>query len=134
MTRRGQAIAARARALVGVRFRPQGRNAETGLDCVGLALLALALDRAPGGYSMRGGSLAALEGALSESRLRRIGRAEVGDLLVLRAGPEQLHLAITTEAGFVHAHAGLRRVVETPGQPEWPTVGIWRLRSRTWRR
>jgi lipoprotein Spr len=134
MTRRRQAIAARARALVGVRFRPQGRNAETGLDCVGLALLALALDRAPGGYAMRGGSLAALETALSNWGLRRIRKAEVGDLLVLRAAPEQLHLAITTEAGFVHAHAGLRRVVETPGQPEWPLVGIWRLRSRIWRR
>jgi hypothetical protein len=52
---------------------------------------------------------------------------EVGDVLVMRAGPEQLHLGIVTRAGLVHADAGLRRVVERPGAPEWPVLGNWRV-------
>jgi hypothetical protein len=43
---------------------------------------------------------------------------------------EQLHLAVLTDAGFVHAHAGLRRVVETAGMPEWPVIGIYRKRAK----
>ena len=34
-------IVARARALIGTRFRPQGRSAAEGLDCVGLVALAV---------------------------------------------------------------------------------------------
>jgi len=30
----------------------------------------------------------------------------------------------------VHAHAGIRRVVETPGMPEWPVVAAYRRRVR----
>ena len=51
-----------------------------------------------------------------------------GDVLLLRAGDRQLHLAVRTDIGFVHAHAGLRRVVETPGVPEWPLLGVYRKR------
>jgi hypothetical protein len=35
-----------------------------------------------------------------------------------------------TENGFVHAHAGIGRVVETPGQPEWEILGVYRRRSK----
>jgi lipoprotein Spr len=134
MTKFGDAIAARARGCVGVRFRPQGREVETGLDCVGLAAVALRIRNARGGYALRGGSLAELEEALAQANLRRVKQIIAGDVLVLRAGPEQLHLCVVTNAGFVHADAGLRRVVERPEQPPWPVLGIWRLRSRKWRR
>lgn len=42
----------------------------------------------------------------------------------------QLHLAVRTKQGFVHAHAGIRRVVETPGEPQWPLLGAYRKRRR----
>jgi hypothetical protein len=48
--------------------------------------------------------------------------------MLLGAGKEQLHLAVRTEQGFVHAHAGIRRVVETPGMPEWTLLGVYRKR------
>ena len=35
-----------------------------------------------------------------------------------------------TDRGFVHAHAGIGRVVETPGEPEWPVIGTYRKRLR----
>ena len=33
---------------------------------------------------------------------------------------------VSTDPGFVHAHAGLRRVVEMPGESPWPIIGWWR--------
>jgi hypothetical protein len=51
-----------------------------------------------------------------------------GDVMLIEAGEDQLHLAVRTESGFVHAHAGLRRVVETPDLPEWPLLGVYRKR------
>ncbi len=123
----GEEIAARARALVGVRFRPQGRSAAAGLDCVGLAALALGLGGVRGGYALRGGSLEKLEGELGAAGLVRVEGARPGDLLVMRAGVEQIHLAIACEDGIVHADAGLRRVVERPGVPPWPVITLWRL-------
>ena len=126
MSKRGEAIAARARRLVGVRFRPQGRTRDTGLDCVGLAAAALRVRDAQSNYTLRGGSIEELEAALGGAGLKRVDDVRPGDVLVLRAGPEQLHLAVATDEGFVHAHAGLGRVVETPGRPGWPLLGIWR--------
>jgi hypothetical protein len=46
--------------------------------------------------------------------------------LLLAPSDDQVHFAILTANGFVHAHAGLRRVVETPGKPEWPLIGAFR--------
>jgi hypothetical protein len=53
----GEEVAARARLLVGVRFRAQGRSPQTGLDCVGLAASALGVERARADYALRGGDL-----------------------------------------------------------------------------
>jgi hypothetical protein len=53
-----------------------------------------------------------------------------GDLMLLVPGSDQVHLAVRTGEGFVHAHAGIRRVVETPGIPEWPLVAVYRRRTR----
>lgn len=125
MSSRADAVVARARGLIGVRFRPQGRGAEEGLDCVGLAAAALGIESVRSDYALRGGSERALEEALREVGLVRRSRLRAGDLLVLRAGPGQLHLGIWTGEGLVHADAGLKRVVERPGRPPWAVVSAW---------
>lgn len=124
--------ASRAVALVGTRFRAQGRSA-AGLDCVGLVLAACALP--PGlvrdDYRLRGDFRDEIIDALN-SRFRRVafGRRRTGDVLLLAVAADQLHLGILTPRGFVHADARLRRVVETPGMPRWPLIAIYRRRTR----
>lgn len=131
--RRAERIAATARAMVGVPFRLHGREAETGLDCIGL--VALVLERAghrtvraivPAAYSIRGGSVETLEDGLRQAGLRRVRTAAPGDVILVRAGVAQFHLMIVSEGGNVHAHAGLGRVVEMPGASPWPVVSRWR--------
>ena len=123
----GEIIAARARRCVGARFRPQGRNFAEGFDCIGVAAAALGLGEVRSNYRLRGGSAEELFHELQATRMRRVETIESGDVLVMRAGPEQLHVGVATDLGFVHAHAGLEQVVETPGSPEWPVLAIWRL-------
>ncbi|QGP80120.1 peptidoglycan endopeptidase [Sphingobium sp. CAP-1] len=115
---------ARARALVGVPFRLHGRDRD-GLDCVGLAALAFGRG-APCAYGLRSGDVARAERWLREAGLRPVDGGRLGDLALARPGPLQLHLMIGTGTGFVHAHAGLGRVVETPGASPWPVIGWWR--------
>lgn len=126
----GGAVARAAQALIGARFRLHGRDPATGLDCVGVAALALkdAGHEAapPQGYALRGGDAAGWSRALDAAGLRRAGSARAGDLMLLSTGPGQAHLAVWTGRGFVHADAGLRRVVETPGWPRWSLIGLWR--------
>jgi hypothetical protein len=99
------------------------------LDCIGLAALALGLEGARRDYAVRGGNIESLEGGMENAGLQRTDVSRPGDVLVMRAGPAQLHVGIATEKGLVHADAGLRRVVERPGSPEWPVLSIWRLRE-----
>jgi cell wall-associated NlpC family hydrolase len=120
-------IVARARARVGVRFRPQGRSPESGLDCIGLVAEALGAGAVRADYPLRGGSAGRLEAGLQAAGLRRVFASRPGDVLVMRAGPEQLHLALLTSNGLVHADAGLRQVVERLGPLPWPVLSIWRL-------
>ncbi|MDQ8757854.1 peptidoglycan endopeptidase [Sphingosinicella sp. LHD-64] len=125
-TNSGVTIVERARTLIGVRFRPKGRNAESGLDCVGVVAMAAGIVRPPDGYALRGGSPEHLADGLCAAGFRLSETPDPGDVLAMRAGPEQLHLGIWTGAGLVHADAGLRRVVERPGSPPWSVLGIWR--------
>ena len=127
MTARAERVVARARALIGVRFRPQGRSTTGGLDCIGVAAAAIDARDPPRDYAMRGGSAGRLAAGLAAAGLRRVEAAVPGDVLVLAPGPGQLHLGIVTETGFVHGDAGLRRVVERPGPPPWPITSIWRI-------
>lgn len=114
--RTGAAAVAAARACVGARFRPQGRSREGGYDCVGVAAAAYGVE-APAGYPLRGGvNLVAMH--LAALGLRAVTDVEPGDLLLIAAGPGQGHLGVWTGRSVVQAHAGLRRVVETPGWPE----------------
>jgi hypothetical protein len=124
--------AARALALVGVPFRPQGRD-RAGVDCVGLCLATYRIpaEQVRRDYRIRGEHQREVMASL-ENWFRRVGEREglVGDLLLLAVATDQLHLAVRTENGFVHADAGLRRVVHTPGNPPWPVIGVYRRRAR----
>ena len=119
----------RARALVGCRFRPQGRDPELGLDCVGLACATyrLPVEHVPRDYRLRG------DDKRLQSQLARyftvISAARPGDLAVLGVAADQLHFALLSERGFIHADAGLRKVVETPGSPPWPILSTHRRRK-----
>jgi cell wall-associated NlpC family hydrolase len=124
---------AAARAALGVRFRLHGRGGD-GLDCVGLAALALRADgfegAVPSGYALRRGDAAAVAAAIEAAGLVAAADARAGDLLLLCAGPGQLHLAIDSGGGIIHADAMLRRVVERPGGLPWPVAGRWRVAGR----
>ena len=131
MSMRGDRIARRARSLAGVRFRPQGRDPALGLDCIGAAAAAAQVpaERVPCGYALRGQHLAAIEQGLSELGCRPVpaDEAAAGDVLVCVAGTAQFHLIVRAWDSFVHADAGLRRVVERPLPVPWPVAGAWRF-------
>ena len=131
----GAAIAAAAQSLVGTPFRLHGRDPRFGLDCVGVA--SVALHRAgiahipPQGYRLRGHNQDGWKDLVGHSNLILAdGPIQLGDLLMVRPGPSQLHILVVTDHGrFVHAQAGLRRVVIMPGPPPWPVDSI--LRAQT---
>jgi len=122
--------AERARALVGTRFRPQGRSA-AGLDCVGLVLATFDIPagETPRDYQLRGQHKQELLDRLGRA-FRKVKEIKPGDVMVMEPAADQLHVGVRTVAGFVHAHAGLRCVVETPGMPEWPVTAIYRKRRK----
>lgn len=132
--KRAERIVGAARALVGVPFRLHGRSAQTGVDCIGLAVLALARaghkglggDAVPMAYSVRGGTLERFVDGMRAAGLRTIRTARAGDLVLARAGVAQFHLMIATGAGHVHADASLGKVVEMPGVSPWPVLAQFR--------
>lgn len=129
----GEALARAAEALAGARFRLHGRDPATGLDCIGVLAAALAAigrrAELPTGYALRSHRLPELARWASACGLAEAqGPIRPGDVLLLRSGPCQHHLAIALPGGrFVHAHAGLRRVVAVPGPPDAPVLRRWRL-------
>lgn len=120
----GSRIVAAARGWVGVRFRLHGRGRD-GIDCVGLVAAATGREAAFA-YGLRSGDRARAEAWLRAAGLEKVAEGAPGDVVLVRPGPMQLHLMIGTGTGFVHAHAGLRSVVETPGPSPWPVLGWWR--------
>lgn len=124
---------ARARALVGTRFRPQGHNPDHGLDCVGLVVTVFDLGQTSirRDYRLRGRHRAELQNrALIWFRPISRRQCRPGDVLLCAVAADQIHLAIQTEAGFIHADAGLGYIVETPGTPTWPILAVFRKRIR----
>ena len=125
--------AKRALTLVGASFRPQGRDPAIGLDCIGLCLAAYLIpaEQVRRDYRMRGDHGQEIMTSLSRW-FRPVGKGlrQAGDLLLLAVADDQLHLAVRTDQGFVHADARLRRVVHTPGDPQWPLIGVYRRRTR----
>lgn len=126
----GPTVALAAEALIGAPFRLHGRDPATGLDCVGLVAAALGA-RGPLGYHLRNRDISALLAfAPAAGLIDADGPVEPGDVLLAHSGPAQHHLLIAdTRGGFVHAHAGLRRVVATRAPLPWPTERHWRLKD-----
>jgi len=122
-----------AACLVGCRFRLHGRDPETGLDCVGV--VAVALERAgfsadlPNDYTMRSQGMGRVASVAGDWGFVSVAEKPLpGDVLLIRVGPCQSHLILCGEEGTViHAHAGLRRVVQSPSLPEGDVIGQWRL-------
>ena len=83
----------------------------------------------PRGYALRGGSVAQVCDAAGAAGLARVDDARPGDLVLFAAGAGQLHLAIASDDGVIHADAALRRVVERPGVPPWPELARWRCKE-----
>ena len=131
-------FAAAAAALCGVPFRLHGRDPATGLDCVGL--VAVALDRCgrkavtPEGYALRALSITPLLGFDARNgfaALDPLALDEAGDLHLLRLSAIQAHLAIVLDRDrFVHAHAGLGKVVIDEGALPGETIARWRLTAK----
>ena len=128
------AVVARARELLGVRFRHQGRSARHGLDCLGLLMVVAegcgirfdelapsALDRTD--YGSRPD--AALLEALLTQWLQPVAQVRPGDVLLLRVQGAPQHLALVTDypqagaLGMIHAYAPARMVVEHRYDKAW---------------
>jgi len=133
MTSQGEQLANAATACIGAPFRLHGRDPRFGLDCVGLVFVCLlAIGRRPefaSGYGLRNASPEAL---LAYAQVNGLVAAQdtilPGDILLVRPGPAQQHLLIASSANsFIHAHAGLKRVVSMPGPLPWPVGSCWRL-------
>jgi cell wall-associated NlpC family hydrolase len=116
-----------ARSLLGTQFRLHGRDPASGLDCVGLiALVHNRLAFAPTGYALRNSCGDQWQALLDAAFTRRWSNVpQPGDVIVTAPAPNQQHLGIWTGASLIHAHAGLRKVVETPGAVDAPIIGIW---------
>lgn len=125
-------LAEAAETFVGTRFRLHGRNPATGLDCIGLFSASMTQAGSacpvPTGYPMRVLDLAQW---LPDPAIFGLLDAEPpfqpGDVAMLRPSVGQFHLAIAGRFGWVHAHAGLRRVVRQPDLPSGDLVHHWRL-------
>ena len=131
----GVALSPRERdvcSLIGVRFRLHGREPATGLDCVGVVAWVYRVS-VPTGYRLRTADLARVEDGLRGLGFVP-GNGAAGEVVVLRPGGAQVHLGIVTPScaragppgGFVHADAGLGRVVESPWRADWPVLSFWR--------
>jgi murein DD-endopeptidase / murein LD-carboxypeptidase len=126
----GELIAARALGAVGTPFRLHGRRPGIALDCVGLVAHAVELPDVPVDYSLRGTYNKTVEAYLdlcNGKKLPSNATPRNGDLALVQCGPHQCHLMIRAHAGWVHAHAGLRRVVHMPGPSSWPIIALWRF-------
>ena len=129
----GDELSANALALVGTPFRLHGRDPATGLDCVGVLAAALAAcgttPRLPNGYVLRNRILPELgEYVAGNGLVPATGPLATGDVVLVRAGPCQVHLLIAAGSEhFVHAHAGLRRVICGELPANWPILRHWRI-------
>jgi hypothetical protein len=95
-----------------------------GLDCVGVVAWVHRLS-VPTGYRLRTADAGRVEDGLRGFGFVP-GEGAAGDIVLLRPGGDQVHLGIVTAGGFVHADAGLGRVVESPWRDDWAVLGFWR--------
>jgi len=127
------AIVRAARACIGTPFRPQGRRPGEGLDCVGVVTAALAgagiVVDPPRDYALSDTRDRDIDAPFIMAGLVRVPDTQctAGDIIVFHVSCRQRHLAVMTGSGIVHAHIGLRRVVETPLPLPWPPAAVWHL-------
>jgi hypothetical protein len=97
-----------------------------GLVWASYAAAGCALER-PRGYPLRGWSRAQVEAGLVQAGfVPVVGDGREGDVVLIACPAGQFHLGLMGLDRFVHAHAGLRRVVETPIR-ELNGAAPWRL-------
>lgn len=105
-----------AHAMIGARFRLHGRDADSGLDCVGVIVAAYAAVgvriAAPDDYPLRGWSATRASAWLDRCGQR--GALFPGGVVLIAQPAAQIHLGLWSGDSVIHAHAGLRRVVRTP--------------------
>lgn len=94
---------------------------------MGLVALAYGAEAVPSGYALRGGDPVRVAALIDARGLVPVSDRRAGDVLLCASGPGQLHFAIDSGNGVIHADAVLRRVVERPGPVPWPVLGRWRL-------
>ncbi len=124
-----------AAALVGVRFRLHGRCAQHGVDCAGLIIAAYASAGhrprdVPDRYRRRGVPGAALRSWFHGAGFDPVAAIadQPGDILLVDSGAAHWHLLISGGGGaFIHAHAGLGRVVAGHGAFPGAVDSRWRL-------
>ena len=128
-------IASCALTLLGVPFRLNGHSVETGLDCVGVVLCCLGKSAqylpVPANYRVRGSYEDLALAFFDEAMFTLVDDASwvAGDILLLRPGCRQMHFAVLTLHGAVHAHMGLGRVVLTPLPLPYGKIAQWRFRG-----
>jgi cell wall-associated NlpC family hydrolase len=132
----GHTIAKAAARLIGAPFRLNGRDPDFGLDCVGLVQYAL---EATGitlaglnGYRLRNHSIDRFLQVAENAGLKTIsGTIVTGDIVLVTPGPAQHHLlVIEDDRNFIHAHAGLRKVVRSMLPAPWSILSTWRAEPR----
>ncbi|MDZ4308365.1 peptidoglycan endopeptidase [Allopontixanthobacter sp.] len=129
-------LSAAAARFIGAPFRLYGRDPASGLDCVGLVAAALSatgrMPLVPHAYALRVSDIGnCLEFASANGFREASGPVAPDDLILVRPGPAQFHLLIAEHRrSFIHAHAGLRRVVRMPGPLGWPVDRHWYLSSK----
>ncbi len=125
-------IVKRASSQIDVPYRLHGRLPCVALDCVGLAGFAALGKKAadlPTDYALRGDFAERIVAYLRRARFRQqdAGAAIIpGDILLCQTAPRQVHLMVAVPGGFVHGHAGLRRIVMMPAPCPWPILSVWR--------
>jgi murein DD-endopeptidase / murein LD-carboxypeptidase len=129
MAGRAQAIADRAMQQLGTPFRPFGRQSGIALDCVGLTLCAIDGVDCNWRYHLKGSYDNIIKSYLENYGLDPvvvIDGIETGDVGLFQCGPQHQHLMIFSGHGWIHAHAGLGRVVHMPTPSPWPIIALWR--------
>lgn len=132
------AFIAAARRLKNVPFRHQGRNPKIGIDCAGLALVAMQSIGRPvldikgyGREPYRDG----LEGALNDNLGPKVPKEsmQAGDVVMMRFAGDPRHVGILTDypeggLALLHTHDTLKHVTEhrLDKRRAASITGVWR--------
>lgn len=136
MTQSANAFAAAAERCLGVPFKLHGRNPRFGLDCIGLVIHSLSestgTEHQTKPYRIRNTDYSHLLSGASCLGFGKIDSPVIrGDVLAVIPGAGQMHFAIVSGPRLlIHSHAGVGKVVKTPGPLPWPTLHKFRLLNK----